>query len=171
MTARDSFWYIFAEMAYRNYYLINYKQKTQRIVKFWDGFILMVSTTSIAAWTIWGKLPYVWAALTAISQIASLLKPSFGYAEQLVCINFCIPELDKIVNEMNDKWRMIDYLEDGDILKECSKFEKRYSDLDAKYITPFYFPERKSCLKKAMKQRDAFLATYYPINQESEVLT
>jgi len=169
MTARNSFWYAFAEMLYRSYYLVSYKQRVLKIQKILNCFLIVVSSTSISAWTLWGKYPVLWAILTAASQLISLVMPYFRYSEIVTCINFCIPELDIITSEMEAKWQIIDSLKDQEIVKECAKFEKRYNELDAKYLSPLDFPDKKSCQKSAMRKRDMYLSKYTKAT-ESEVI-
>lgn len=158
--AREIFWYDFGEMLYRSYYLDAYKRRTKRIDRLMSVIIALVSSSSIASWTLWGKYPFLWACLTMASQILSLMKPYFHFTQLITYIDLCVPELDELIKDMENTWRTIDQMSENDILSSCNEFSKRYLKLDAKYLNTLDMPISKRCQETAMVQRDRYLSNY-----------
>lgn len=174
LTARDIFWGSFSERLYEKYYLHDCKQRLLKEEKILDCFLMLVSSTGIAAWAVWGKIPLLWSLLTAVAQIVALMKPSFKHTENILCINFCLQEYEPIIDEMESEWRRISKLSDDDsyklsddIFDSCAGFEKKLTQLKSKYITPLDLPEKKRVQESAMKKRDDHLLLYK--NEESVV--
>lgn len=165
LTARDTFWFSFAEQIYKNFYLTEYMKRLRKEDKVLEIFLVSISSTSIAAWAFWKKLPFLWAGLTALAQFVSLIKPYFKHAENITCINFCLLEFEPIIADMRSQWYTIESLSDEQIYKVCSKFEKRMLELELKYITILDLPTKESCRKKAMESRDAQLASLFDIKE------
>jgi ElaB/YqjD/DUF883 family membrane-anchored ribosome-binding protein len=158
MSARNRYWYAFAEMLYRKYYIESYKQMIASINQLISAFLLLTSSSGIAAWWIWKQYAHIWSALLGFAQVLSLIMPLFHFQEQIVSINYCLPELETLLNDMEKMWQSIDSISECEIIKKQAKFENRFKDLECKYLSTLR--DSKHCQKIAMDKRDAYLLPY-----------
>lgn len=163
MDVRDCYWYSFAEMVYKKYYLETYKQRSIKYDKIISGFLVFASSSGIAGWAFWGKYQFVWAFIIGASQVISLIKPYMHFKEQIIAINYCLPDLQKTLIEMEKVWKQTDNMEKSDIIKAQAKFESVYNSLHSKYISSLDLPDNKKCQNTAMDKRDAYLMSYTAI--------
>jgi hypothetical protein len=62
------------------YYLEKYKKYNRGI----EIFLVLATASSISAWVIWEKIPFLWSGIIAISQIISLVKPHFPLSDYIL---------------------------------------------------------------------------------------
>ena len=92
-------------------------------------FLVIATSSSIATWAIWKELPFLWAAIIAISQIITLLKPYFLF-----------PKYIKVFYEKSILWQNISL----ELEELWHKFENNI--VDKSKATDAYFEFKKRCL-------------------------
>jgi hypothetical protein len=98
---------------FKEFYIDLLLEKYQKRERTINIFLLLVTSSSISAWAIWQRpyLAWLWAAIIALSQIISLIKPYLNYA--------------KYAKELNEKHFLIQTLNvEYEKLWVSFKFEK-----------------------------------------------
>lgn len=73
--------------------ILKYYQKFDLLVNL---FLVIVTTSSVAAWTIWNEFPLLWGLIIAVSQILTISKPYFLF-----------PKYIKVFHEKNILWQQL----------------------------------------------------------------
>jgi hypothetical protein len=105
----------------------------QRLI---NVLLAITSSGAIAAWAVWKEFPVVWAAVIAISQVITAVKPLLPYEKRIEIIYDMINQLTGICNELESKWY---YVANGSLTEEeinelSYKYEKRWDDIESKNL-------------------------------------
>jgi len=72
---RDRIWSFLADVKFKSLYTYDCHKRSERYYRYASLFIAFTSARSIAAWTAWEKVPFVWSSLIAVSQIITIAMP------------------------------------------------------------------------------------------------
>lgn len=98
------YWYLLENTKYHERYVYYSFKKTSSIVYWLDLFQAFVSCGSVAAWTIWEKLDFLWAALIAISQFITALKSYIPYYKRKINLQNAYIQLSTLCQHMEYDW-------------------------------------------------------------------
>lgn len=101
-------------------------QRFQKIDRWLNIVLALASSGSIAVWAIWKKIPYVWGAIIALSQVIQTVKPYFPYSRYIRELN----EKNKKLQAVNLRFEMLFY-------------EIDYGMANAEELSTKYFALRK----------------------------
>ncbi len=76
---RDRIWNNLYNIKFKAIYTCECSKKADQYGRYYSLFLAITSTSSIAAWTIWEKVPYLWAIIIAVSQFFHIAKPYFPF--------------------------------------------------------------------------------------------
>lgn len=165
---RDTYWAMYTALKDKDFYYRNYRISSHRINTWMTIFCAVMSVTSIERWLFWKQLPYLWAFLLAVSQIIQIIQPYMSFSKQVVALDYLLPELEKLMIDIEYHWNLIEEISDQQVAKLIHKYEIQYMQLDNKFIGSTHMPLRKRCQKAARKEAIAFFYQKYQINQEVE---
>lgn len=131
---RDQFWTLFYRIKFSSFYLPMYQRRIQIINNILDALSLLTSAASIAAWNIWESFPLIWSILLASAQVSQLIKPLLPYSKRLQALKFIIPELRDLADEMTSAWNHLSPLPDSDFSNDLESFQRRYTEIESKYL-------------------------------------
>jgi len=101
--------------------------KYQRYEKNINIYLALASSSSIAAWTIWVKLNWLWAIIITVSQVLTVIKPIFPYFKYAAVLNDKSRELKVLNIEVEELWHKT---KDEEITEE--EASNAYFDLQRK---------------------------------------
>lgn len=105
---------------------MKYYQKLDLITNI---FLVLATSSSIAAWAIWKELPLLWAIIIGVSQILTLAKPYFLF-----------PKYIKVFNEKSIHWQ------NNTLILEELWHKINHSEIEISEATDIYFSLRNKSL-------------------------
>lgn len=168
---RNRFWGMYQSIVYKK----NVFEEIRRRAELW--FFLsrvvfaLVSIASVLAWSVSKSMPVLWACLIAGAQIAQSLVDFLPWANQIRALKFLLPEMISLIWEIDKDWMRIENGElwdDDELFSLISGYEKRFSDLEAKYTNDVWFYALKSVKTAADKETDAYFNIRYSTEKGSD---
>lgn len=101
---RENIWNLLCDLKFKGFilgYLVDKNQKRDRNINI---FLAIASSTSIAAWAIWQKYPFLWSGIIATSQILTVIKPYIPYFKYAQELNKKSLTIDNINIEIEKLW-------------------------------------------------------------------
>lgn len=158
---RQFYWDFFINAKFSQIYYGLYLDDSYRWTRYINSFLAIASSTSIAAWVIWNKIPLVWAMIIALSQVISAVKQYFPFNDRIARLGKMNPLLDAILDDMELTWIDVseNKLTDDQIracLKECmSKVTKTIDQA----LVGVDMPTRQGLRKAAQQMTDQYVRT------------
>ncbi|MGD0520273.1 MAG: hypothetical protein ABSA48_03355 [Terracidiphilus sp.] len=146
-------------------YIRLYRDSRGRWVKGLGIFKAVASSSSIAIWAVWEKLPLVWGTIIAVSQVLDATKDFFPFAKEHKAASAYSMTLDYLFNDVQLEWESIfsGRYTDDEIMKLRHKLGK--SQLDALQRN---FPDglavRNQLLVQAKQEAETYFGTTYGVN-------
>lgn len=72
---RDRLWHSLQNAKFKAGYLCELSKKASTWGNVYSFILALGSAGSVAAWTVWDEIPYVWASIVGLSQILHVAKP------------------------------------------------------------------------------------------------
>ncbi len=166
MSASEAFWIGYAKMLYRSFYLKAFKLRIANLDMILGGIVAFTSSASVAVWRIWDILPTLWTLLTVAMQFVGFLYPRLQFSRKEHAINLALPDLDRIVIEMERELIFLDEQPKEVIGDKLLSFEDRYNQLDNKYLVPLNMKENIILSEKATSNMEQYLFTHHNLQQK-----
>ena len=149
---RDRYWSMLTQIKSSSLYYWKYRDISQKII-FWLKVISTFTTSAgVICLLLQNKFPYFWTGLVAISQTYQAIQPLLPFEERITRINFLMPPLAKLINEIEREWEYVQTYDDKKIIELIYNFKKRYNSIEEQYISSFPFPHKKLCSSYATKE-------------------
>ena len=153
----------FALIYYSKYY--SFVSKLERSVYI---FCSAISCGSVAGWFVWGKVPFLWATLIAISQIITVSWPLLPYSRRRIGLEMMIPKLRTLANEMEHEWDVYNGDDDYDFVEAHFRYSSAIVQITNDYLGAEEIPILKSIDDAANKQQNEYIMRRFNIgNHES----
>lgn len=154
---RELFWNMYQDIAYKKYYYEEHQRRSERLLFIARAACAVVSISSAVIWSIAQSMPILWALLIALAQIAQTMLNDLPWAEQLACLKYLVPELSKLLAEIDRDWMTQDYLglSDEELITKIHQYDDRFFALEDKYTSGVWFPVIQSVTDAATKAADA----------------
>ena len=146
---RRRYWSFFNRARYSVFYYERYQEHCKFILRVIKIVLALVSCGSIAAWSIWAQFPAAWAFILACAQVASILQTNLPYSKDIICLDFAIPKMNKLMIDITHTWDEIDQGKLTDI-----------QDIVNQYLSSLDMAQSFCCKNKATKDQKAFFAFY-----------
>lgn len=159
---RNEFWNMLIEIKRCERYYWHYKIHSEKVLRGLNAFIGFASCAGIASLAIWKNLWFIWGAIVAIAQALGAIQHLLPYSKQITSISYLLPDLDKLINEINYVWGTIDELSDKEINDLIFKYRNEFVDLESKYVGNTFFPEIPKCSRKSDNETDAYIGLIHP---------
>jgi hypothetical protein len=169
---RDHYFHMYCSIKYKECFYNAHYDHAQNCYNTYTFLMLLISITSVAAWSISKDLPALWAIIIAAAQFAQACSVRLTWAKQLAALQYLKPELAKLSLDLDKSWRDIDLFEynDSKISTLISKYEQQYSNLESQFTNGIKFGCSRSIMKRAEKNQRAYFYIRYPetrIEQET----
>jgi len=164
----DDFWNMFFDIKKTERYYWHYKIRSEKLQRSINAFLAISTCTGVASLVIWKQFWFVWAGIIAISQIVGAIQYLFPYSRQIVTINFLLPDLNKLINEIDHTWGTIGNLNISEINDYIFSYRNQLDDLTNKYIGDTYFPQIKRLNDRSDNETDMYLQLIRPINNDDK---
>lgn len=124
---------------------------------------LVASVVSVLVWSISKTMPALWAIVIACAQFVQAYSVNLPYAKQIASLNYLLPELNKLILQIDYGWLSLDIVgyDDQELLKQIAEHEAKFTALEDQFTNGIKFPEIESILKKAEQDTDAYFKARY----------
>lgn len=136
--------------------------------EWWDRtinmFLAIMSSASIGGWVIWKQFSFLWGALIAASQVASVIYKFLPFKARIKPISIAAMELSLLADEAEKAWFDVS----GGYLTERQIHEKRFEIREAKskimkaHFGGMVLPVKERLMKKAEEQMTAYFLSIFP---------
>lgn len=168
---RNRFWGMYQSIVYKKNVFEEIRRRAEISLFVSRVLFALVSILSVLAWSISKSMPVLWACLIAGAQIVQSLVDFLPWSNQIRALKFLLPELISLIWEIDKDWMRI---ENGDLWNEDELFhliagyEKRFSELEAKYTNDVWIYALKSVKSSAEKETDAYFKIRYFTTEGSD---
>lgn len=170
---RNVFYSVVNDISFKERYMEAYKTHADHIELGFSIACGLSSAASIFAWTRWTNLHIWWSIILLLAQIAQIVKTYLPYSRRLDALKYLIPEMHKLVIDVENQWFQLERLDDPDYLSAINDFRRRMADLDIKYLGADPLPDIPKLRSKAEKATKNHLALYIEImgggDEDSEI--
>lgn len=151
---RNVFYSVINDITFKDRYYEAYKAHVDHF-EIWFSIVCgLASAGSIFAWTQWAQHQAWWSIILIVAQVAQIVKTHLPYSRRLDALKYMIPEMHKLVIEVESQWFQMENLKDPDYLPVIDSFRNRYAELDAKYLGSDPLPDIKRLRTKAEKEAE-----------------
>jgi hypothetical protein len=157
---------MYCNLVKAKYYFQFYKTNAALIDRIISIIIAVISSASVASWLIWQRWTFVWAAIIALSNLLTILKPYLPYEKRVSAVNYMLPELKIIINDVEHYYNIIvtENVSDSDINNHIKTFRQKYTELENKFIDIAIFPDNPHIAAQAEILAANELTTAYSAN-------
>jgi len=101
---RKQIWALLNNAKFHSYCLGFSVQKFQKRERNLNIFLAIASSGSIALWAVWDVLPFLWAAIIALSQLINAIKPYIPYFKYIKELNKKTFQMDILSVDLEKLW-------------------------------------------------------------------
>ena len=148
---RDRFCAMYSETQFTYFYYWQYRDLSQKINLFFCVISTFTTSAGVACLLLKRNAPMLWTILIAISQTYQCIQHLLPFQERITKIDYFLPPLQRLLNELKKEWEHIDSLSDEEITESIYEFQKQFISLEQDYIGSYPFPRRECCKRKADK--------------------
>ncbi len=138
--------------------------------KFISGSLAVITSGSVTAWFVWKSVPLLWAVIVAVSQVVSIVKGYIPFLEYIAPLKYLLPELEKMLIEMDYKWELInraEYDDDSAINDLIYSCDCQWSSMQNKYMPGVSLANARLQAKADQSAID-FFSQRYPQKEVNE---
>lgn len=162
---RDNIWAMLCDIKFKTYilsYLVGKYQKWERNMNI---FLALASSSSIAAWAIWNKMPFLWSGIIAGSQVLTVIKPFLPYFKYVKELNSKLLRIENINIEIERLWYKIQQfkIDDDEAAENYFEIKKQITEA-LNFGDDTIFDVDKSLKNKANERMKIFLKSNYNIS-------
>lgn len=166
----DKYWRMYVDFKIAEYYYSFYLHSSKRIEFGISAFCPLASTTSISAWCIWTQLSKLWAAIIAVAQAISILKPLFPFAKRVSAAEYILQEIRPLLRDVDATWGYDGSLiPNGEIGPYIKQYEARYDAIEERFSSTKLFPQNKKLHDMAQENAVQYLTNRFGIDKEGVV--
>ncbi|MBX9793696.1 MAG: hypothetical protein K2Y02_05295 [Burkholderiaceae bacterium] len=98
-------------------------------------FLALVTSSTVASWTLWSDLPVLWKTLTVAASLISIVLPFLSLNDKVLVMTEVHGKWLQLMHEYEELWRDQELVEDGDARVRVSGAKKVESELSSKAIS------------------------------------
>lgn len=161
---RNRVWGSLSNFVFKAYVIDTMIMRYQKYDKRINICLAIVSSSSIAAWTIWQIVPQLWAGIIAITQVIQAVKPYFPYSKYIRTLN----EKSKLLHDINRRFERLFFNIDYKALT-TDEIANQYFNLKAEAEKVCFFGDDMNCtpqksdIEYANQETSAYLRSNYNI--------
>lgn len=152
------------------FYAEQYINVIDKVDKFVQMFIGLVTAASVSGWAIWKSCPDIWALIIGVSQVVIIIKPNLKFNENIRGYRSYIIEASKVFEKVEKSFYDVseDKLENDEINNLLIDFRSEINDIEIKYLRDIEVVEWKYIFKKAKEKTEAYINKYYNAEYDEE---
>lgn len=138
----DQYWQFLVELKAHSVYLDLRLGDSERVT-WWVNFVLTVaSSSSIAAWAVWQRYPFIWATIIAGSQLLSTIKYMLPYEQRIKPLRTLMYIYEESILRLEESWYEISQgrLTEDEIAKILMKEKKDKLSMWKKHMDSLRLP-------------------------------
>ena len=165
---QEKYWRELDQLKVHVFYLESYLERTVSIDRNINMFLAIASSSSIASWVVWNDLSIIWAAIIAISQAITAVKPYLPYTKRLRSLQGITNDLESLFLAMEDHWFKVSegILTEEEIHKLHMRCKEKRRQIIQKYLGSSPLPEEGVMLEKAQESAKTYFNNFYFNNGE-----
>ena len=161
---RNRVWGSLSNFVFKAYVIDSMIMRYQKYDKRINIWLAIVSSSSIAAWTVWHIVPQLWAGIIAMTQVIQAVKPYFPYSKYIRTLN----EKSKLLHDTNRRFERLFFNIDYKALT-TDEIADQYFNLKAEAEKVCFFSDdmniapKKSDIEYANQETAAYLKSNYDV--------
>lgn len=165
---QERYWNKMADKRYQLIYINEYYDQCVKIQRLINVFLAIASSGAIAAWAVWKEFPVVWAAIIAISQVITAVKPYLPYEKRIDGLFDVINQYSLICNEMEAKWFYVSkgLITEEQINDQSANFEKRWTEVGAKALKGDSLPAEERLAEIAEEKKNSYFEINFNVKKD-----
>lgn len=155
---QEKYWKYMVQIKAWIFYLDLYIEDSYIWDKRINVFGAIASSTSIAAWTIWQQLSFIWSVIIAVSQVLTSIKGFMPYNRRLKVLVPFIEDLKFLYNKIEYNWFQVasGELTEEEINELLYKFKDDFTNIENKNLKEVTLLENEKFKKKADEKTDFY---------------
>ena len=116
------------------------------------------SSVSIAAWTKWTHLAFLWGLLIAASQVLSAINEFLPYKNRIKELDGLKNSSSHIYIEMEHDWFNVSggLLSDEEINDKCFRYAEKWDSIDGSFLKDDSIHLNRKCVARAEKKKNIY---------------
>ena len=160
---QQRYWNQLKEFRTHVIYLSLYAANSEWWNKTINMFLAITSSASIAAWAVWQEQQMFWAAIIALSQVVTAIKPFLPYQQRLKAIGELNDSIQSLALECEKCWYAVaeGQLDEEQIHNKYIELREKALKAEKKSLGSLVLPKKKSILQEAETEADIYLSKNY----------
>jgi hypothetical protein len=165
---QELYWNKMTDKRYQLIYINEYYDQCIRIQRMINIFLAVTSSGAIAAWAVWKGFPVIWAAIIAVSQVITAVKPYLPYEKRIDGLYDIINQYTIICNEMEAKWFYVSkgLITEEQINEQITQCEKRWTDVGAKSLKGDNIPADDRLAEIAEEKKNSYFEINFNVKKD-----
>ena len=161
---RNRVWGSLSNFVFKAYVMDAMIMRYQKYDKRINIWLAIVSSSSIATWTVWHIVPQLWAGIIAVTQVIQAVKPYFPYSKYIRTLN----EKSKLLHDTNRRFERLFFNIDNKKLT-TDEIADQYFNLKAEAENVCFFGDdmniapKESDIEYANQETAAYLKSNYNV--------
>lgn len=160
---QERYWSSLTEKKFALYYIEIHFSKAIQINRAIKIIMAITSCSSIAAWTIWKQLSYLWGIIIALSQVVGVINEYMPYQKRIEDISNLKSEWSAIFLSMEKDWLKVSNgsITENEINDILFEYEKEWNEVDDKYFKDDSLPRKQKCIDYAEEKMGLYFKRKY----------
>lgn len=148
-------------------YVTCYQRKAVFLNNCINAMTLLVSVSSIAAWSVWSQLGPLWSILIGVAQVMQVIKPFLPFSDRLNALKYFLPDLQLLFTDAELIWNQMAKYDEVELADKLCQFRRNYLTIDNRYMGQLDIPESKRIHKTVTPEWERYFNPFYQrINKE-----
>lgn len=171
MNIQEKYWNMLVQYRFDSFYFIKYLEHSYKWDKMLNIILAITASTSIAAWAIWMKYPFIWSCLIAFSQVINAIRPFLPTIKRIKAINMFNNEFAILLNKIEYDWHKVNNgtLTESKINELIFNSKNQYNTLNIKHFSNLYLPINKSVSEYANYHTKIYFMDMYNCEDYSQI--
>ncbi|ACF12793.1 hypothetical protein Ctha_0322 [Chloroherpeton thalassium ATCC 35110] len=160
---QERYWNLFCHLKINSLYTYYYHIETERIDRYLRIFLAITSSASIAAWTIWKEISYIWGGIIAFSQLLNAVKDYLPYQNRMRKLSAFSSDLNTLLLLCERKWydEASGDMTESEIHQAFMDLKENLKKIDEKYFSESPLPRNNKIFEKAELEAATYFKTFY----------
>ncbi|UZS00216.1 hypothetical protein [Chondrinema litorale] len=155
---REKLWYFLVDSKTNQLYSNQILKKYQKFDLYLNVFLVIAASSSIGAWVIWQKLPYLWAVILGVSQLFTIIKPYLLFQKYIKVFSEKSLQWQYLTIDLEEFWYNINYkkMDEDNVSHKFFELKKKAVSFDNIPDDIIFFNHNKQ-LTKAEEETNIYL--------------
>jgi hypothetical protein len=160
---QEKYWQELVQTKGQILYLQKYHERYERVNRWLEMVLAVVSTGSLATWVLVQQYPFVWGTIIVLSQVVTAIKPFLPYQKNMKHIFGLISELQDISLFIERHWYDVreGKLTEKEIHDLTIEIKERIMQADKKHFSDFILPKNEKLLQLATSDANQYSENNY----------